>query len=381
MTFMTKALISLSLIFVFTVLTGIAATFYFNSDLKEKLNFSTAESLKYLPKVLEDLKVIDQAKVILPITFTKNAEPLVSKHVAWHDSGSDAVPASIALFQKHSDFSKTDEAYQRLTQDPDFKELETDWIEDLESYDHLDLTTNRRVKTQLDRIEGLGGIDRIQVHSTLPLISFMDLINQATIFSIKKSNLRRLHNVAQLLVSNPSLVAQMSAIVALRREFFLSQKLGIIQTPGLNEELINRMRRLGFAWPGILSLHETDSLPNEIRHYMKPEMMVCGAAGEIPFPVMLSDFLEPRWPFESSFKERLELSRTFYSLMADIRHSKPYLVYLKPIESSFFLFDWKTQNIPYVRRVVSNILMSIGQPNFMSQYVEREKSNSQLDEE
>lgn len=370
-------------LFVFTFIVQIFLSQYTHYTYKEKMQSSYQDTLKHMPKILEDLKVLKAAKIFGPFTFKNNSENLISKHVAWSETNSDAQAPSRVLFKRHPYHTKTDAEYLALVQDPEFAKIDVNWISELKKFDHLDLTTSPRVKPQLDRIAGLSSIERVGIHSTLPLLDFMDLINQATIFSIKKAQgsekdkkeaVDTLHHVARLIISNSSLVAQMSAIVALRREVFIARKFKIDLEYALNDELIDRMKRLGFGWPSIIQLTEGDLLPDEIKEYLKPEFMVCGAAGEIPFPIMMGDFLESRWPFEPNFSKQLETSRSFFTDLAKTCHTESYLTYLKPIETRNFIFNWEIQNVPYARRIVSSIIMQIGVPNFLRQYDDLENA-------
>jgi hypothetical protein len=382
MSFRLKAtILAISCVFVLLLSTLIILSCYSHSMYQTTMQGHYDETQKHLPKILDDLKSIGSAKVFAPITYNNNAQALIIKHVAWSDAESEVASASTIFFRKHPGFMKSEENYLALIHDEEFKKFDVGWISDLATYDHLDLTTHPKIKKEFDKIGNLGGVDRVRVVALMPLLDFSDLVNEATIYALrkdegteadKKEAIKVLHHVAQLLVTGTNRVAQMSAIVALRREVFLSRKFNIELDSGLNEDIIKRLKRLGFSWPGIMQLNAADQLPNEFRPFIKPELMACGAVDEFPFVIMLSDFLKPQWPLEPDFSKQIERSVASQKMLIEICHAKAYLTLLTPIETKNFLLNWETLNIPYVRRIVSSNMMSSGLPNYTKQYDDME---------
>jgi hypothetical protein len=219
-------------------------------------------------------------------------------------------------------------------------------------------------------------------------------MNQVTAYSIKRSAgteedkkeaLAILHHAANLLHSSPNLVSQMSAVSMLRRELMLSKKLNIPTSPDLNHEVLNRMKRVAFAWPAVLALAEAGKLSTELQQYISSNNMVCGAAGETPFLVMLSDFFESSWPLESDFNDALRASREIYGRVYRACHNEPYLVFLEheqnralagdaplPVAGTSFWSPYSNflHRFPYVRRMVGMVILSLGYPNFVRYYEE-----------
>ena len=365
---------------IFVVILGVSVKIA-NDMYQDQLVEWSATTAKYLPKFAEDLKVIKAAHIYDRVTFKKNAEPYVSKFVLWETTVDAKSPAAKELLRKHSDWSKTEDGFKNLLDDHDFKSMDVSWVAGLKNFDHLDLNTNEQITKELNRVPSLGGIERVGVHSTLPLLNFMDLLDQVTVFSLKKSQgtqadrreaIEMIHHVAHLLVSTSSLVGQLVTVVALRREIFFSNKLEIKITAGLNDDIVNRMRRVGFSWPGVMQLAETKAISTDLSQYMKPEFMLCGAASEMPFPIMFSEYLEPRWPFEPSFQGDIDRHRTVYQSLFSTCHTDSYAVYLKAPTKKVWSKASGLLNVPYIRRAMASTTMSIGMPNFLRSYQKEE---------
>ncbi len=345
---------------------------------RAKMLESAKEANKFTQKVLDDLKIIDSADIFGHLSFTRNAESTISKHVEWLSNTNEKMPLAKVILERHPDWGKSKEAYEALTRDSDLKSIDVEWISQLKDFDYIDLSTNERISKMLARIPDMGPIDRVQVHSTLPLLNFNDLENQVTIYAIKKAQgsetdktiaLQSLHHVASLLISTSSLVAQMAAVSSLRREVFLTDKFNIKTNSKLNNDLVDRMRRVGMAWPGIVQSLILGLGSKEFEAYLKPELMVCGSASEISFPLMIGEYLEPQWPLEPSFKTEMMAHKQVYQKLFKDCHSDTSEVYLKypdkskPTSISAIFFG-----LPYARRMISFLVMSISFPNFFRGY-------------
>lgn len=368
-----------------------------------KLQEVSTKTAEYHEKILADLRLLDGNPIFNDRARTKDAQELISRHVGWEGRNADTPtsPEYKALVAFSADYSKLAkvEDLRKLEKDPRVAAADVTWVDQLESYDHWNLASSPLIKAELGRIGALNGIGRIGVFASMPLPNYGLLHFSALVrfLQLQKSGeplkgLRLVRHAAYLTYTTPSLIGAMMAVATLRREQRIIESFGIKGWTAVDNERLDTYRRVSWAWGALIHEAIWDTLPNEFQPLMKPQNGVCAMAAERALGIGFQEFLSPRVPLETDFSSQLDRDTKLMSKLFALCSIPEYAVGLEPSPPSsnplFVSYDWfrrmrstgessaleddsiginKTR-IPFLRRVIAMILLTVATPNYLSQY-------------
>lgn len=370
-----------------------------------RLQAVSSKTAGYHDKILDDLKRLDANPIFADRDRAKDAQELISRHVGWDGQGTESptspeYKALVALSSDHPKFGKREDL-NKLDRDSRVVATDVSWIDQLESYDHWNPASSLLIKAQFARIRELNGIDRIGLVASMPtpnygLLHFSALVR---FLQLKKTGdplkgLRLVRHVSYLTHTTPSLIGAMMAVATLRREQTLIDIFAIKGWDAIDNERLDAYKRVSWAWGALIHSAIWDTLPKEFEPLMKPQTGICAMAGERLLGIGFQEFLAPRVPLETDFSAQLERDAKLMSTLFSVCSIPEYAVGLEPSPpSSNPLFmsyesfrsvrrtdDYSTleddsiginkTRIPFLRRVIGMLLMTVATPNYLRQYEE-----------
>lgn len=395
----------LSILFSAFVVAPFVCAHYTNQGIA-KIRENEEQMRKVMPKFIADLKAIDANPPFPNWSRERNAEPFLSLWVSWEgkDIEKQNTPTHQALremFEKYPKAFNDEAQFLALAEDPLVKKIDTRWMDNLLNFDHWRMTSYPKVQEQLREVKNLNSIARIGVMITLPIPNFMELRQFALVHLIKKhkqgkalEGLTVFRKVAELSHTTGSLVGEMVAVAILKAEITWVTLTKAYEWPIVDPDRVNAFQRVSWTWAGYLTAPWLAGFPRELEPFLKPQTGLCGAVGESNTGVHgLSDFLEPQFPFEMDFSDSLAKSRKLSSKTQEIcglqdfsplmdrapaaanpliSKDSPGLYTLVSGEERPGMF-FNPARIPYARRTVAVMLMTIARPSYMKFYSEEER--------
>jgi hypothetical protein len=343
-----------------------------------------------VPKIEDDLRAIAKRSPFENGTRLKNAAPFLLQHVALIDDSIEPfkTPSHLMLrdlFSQYPLWSTDEQQGAHLLKSPELAKIDTGWMADLDAFDHIELASEQPIKSHLERLSRLGSLERIVLMANLPALNAPELTKFAIVHVLqaKTSDSRRLamgrmRKLAQLFQSEGTLLGQMAALATLGRERWLVEKLKIVSWPVYSREEIVRLRRVMWVWPGLFRLAESRGFPKALLPYLERRFGACAGAAEATAAGIdqLFDFLEPRFPFETSFADDLERSRSRKRQTLEACGLTSMLPLLQPVEAGVERSEWPLppgtagwyRHIPYIRRIVGMTINSTAIPDSTKVY-------------
>lgn len=365
-------------------------SFYYEPAQKK----SVAELEKYYPKILADLKMIDQNPIFNKFTFEKNAEEIFEKNLSWSSSPTeskiDLNNSNLRHFvAKYSQWKKEPEVLEKMLADPSIHTIDVSWLDAVLNYDHWNVSNNPHVKKQLTQVKGLDSISKIGVFASLPIPDFLELRNWTLVYFLKQhKKMNTAHGfkvyrkIAELTYSSSSTVSSIVATKLLEDESYLNQLFPVADWQPIDDQRIKAFKRLSWAWLSLVRNTANKPLPLEVRELLKFENGICSAAWELaPNLALMNDFLEPQFLLETNhtlevtrFKETIENLQTTCRLnpYKNFNERAPSSIqsWLSDVTTSFAQAEFdgtlnaKTtagiRRLPYLRRMFVYIIFSVG---------------------
>ena len=400
--------ISLLLIIIFALPIGNHAFYSMYYEPVQKS--SVAELEKYYPKILADLKLIDQTPIFNKFSFEKNAEEIFEKNLSWSglapEQKYDLNHSNLREFlKKYSQWNKDPSVLQQMLADPAIHTIDISWLEPILNYDHWNISNNPNIKIHLHKVKNLDSINKLAVFAQLPIPDFLELRGWTLVYFLKQhKKMNTLHGfkvyrkIAELTYSSSSTVSSIVSTKLLEDESYLSQLFPVDNWQAVDDLRIKAFRRLSWAWVSIVRNTESKPIPLEVSDLIKFENGICSAAWELtPNLALMNDFLEPQFLLETNhtldvarFRETIENFQGACKLnpYKNFNERSPSSVksWLADISSTFEItkfdgvLDSKTtsavRRVPFLRRMFMYVLHSIGNPTTtLSRQYDAAKSN------
>jgi hypothetical protein len=351
---------------------------------------------KYYPKILADLKLVDQNPIFNKFTFEKNAEEIFEKNLSWSSSPTDSKldlnHINLRDFvAKYSQWKKEPEVLEQMLADPSLNTIDVSWLESVLNYDHWNVSNNPHVKIQLDKIKGLDSISKLGVFASLPIPDFLELRNWTLVYFLKQHKKKNTahgfkvyRKIAELTYSSSSTVSSIVATKLLEDESYLNQIFPVADWKPIDDNRIKAFKRLSWAWLSLVRNTANKPLTIEVRDLLKFENGICSAAWELaPNIALMNDFLEPQFILEtnhaldvSRFKETIQSLQTTCRLNPykkfNERSPSSIQSWLSDVTTSFAQAEFdgtlnpKTtagiRRLPYLRRMFVYIIFPFGAP-------------------
>jgi hypothetical protein len=355
----------------------------------------------FYPKILSDLKLINEKPPFEKISYEKNAESYITQHVSWSGNkftnfDSPSHKAIDELFKKYSKWKVDPKQFEALYKDPLLLQIDTNWMEQLHQYTYWDFSSHPKVMEELKRAPESNGVARIGIFASLPIPSFSEFRRWATVYTLQKSHkgkalegLKRHRFMSQMLHSSGILIGNMIAVDMLKEEHALVKNLKINNWNLVSNETIDAYKRVSWGWVSVVQNSWFEELPKEFEPYMKPETGVCAAAWENSAGLTaLSDFLEKKVFLEKDFSKNFQQLKNLKIKLFSKCNMKNYEVFSSRMPASpepligrgynnYLLLNSEEFNnsvtlnwvrIPYIRQIVGLNLATEGAPNYMRLY-------------
>ncbi len=309
-------------------------------------------------RILSDLEILETYPLFQEHAREKNAEWVISQHIGWHGEGSPTQDSLKSfkvrkLAKFYSTWRLDEKVYEKLLQDEDLMNLNTDWITRLEKYDHWNFSTHREVATPLALVPKVNSLTRVEIFSQLPIANYQDLRSWVIIHFLQKAKsgntlqgFKALRKVAELMHSSGTLIGNISAASILKDEYVLMSKFKNSDWQPKPQVSIEAYIRVSWAWLGLVKTAFFHPFPKEYWQYMKPENGICASAREsaASYSVFI-DFFAPRVSFESDFSANLLSSKKIFERLSfDCNHSN-YSGFLNRSPSSTHPWSWSSIDV------------------------------------
>lgn len=387
-----------------------------------KLQAQNMEVKKWQSEILSDLKLLNDSPIFPDKPRNKNAEQLISRHIGWDDGKDNAIVQSpqtpeyktlVALNADHEQLWKV-ENMKKLANDPRTSKIDLSWVDELESYDYWNPSSFSYFKNQLELAKELSWIDRIDFFSKMPLpnyglFQFASIIRAIQLQKHRDplKGLQILRQSSYLAHTSPNLVGPMIAKRGLDLEQALIETFRIKGWTPVDRNRIEAYKRVSWAWTGLFHINIWPNMSDEFNKFIKPQNGVCGAAGENTMGLGMHDLLAPTVPLETNFSKQLNKVNALYQKLFEMCSMPEYIPFLSPSsKSSMSLFATNKQSdsiyknsflesdfvgnqkssslkissiskIPFVRRNMALMLMTVAFPNFTRFYEKREPASNQ----
>lgn len=378
---------------------AIFSNYYIDNHLLAKVYEESASTKILLPKIIEDLKILNKFSPFPVWSRKKNIEPLFTKNLGWEGKNVAELRSQShvflkALFDDHQNWNSNFNSFSDLAKSPLIDQIDTTWLEAVLDYDHFKISTYNIYQEQFKLAKGGNSLKRIEILSSLPIPRYQDLQRWAIVYLVKASRsqetilhhhaLKIYRHLAMLSHSSSTLIGSMMAAKMLTEETTLVTYLNITGWKPVHPKIIQAYKAASWAWPGLIRLPFVSGLPAELEPYLKPQTGLCSSASEIPSGLILQDYLKPHFLFEKDFSMELARGFLFQKRLFDICDSSEYNVFVSdipdeanPIRYTSFELDGQKFNpqinpvyIPFIRKFIGILLFSVSSPNFNKYYEE-----------
>jgi len=376
---------------------------YYTKQGLNKLTDHENTARTYLPKIIEDLKVIEAHPPFPTWSRERNAEPLLTLWVSWEGKGFQKLesPEHKALREitaKYPRAANDPNQFAALAADPLLDKVDTRWMRRLKDFDHWAPLANEKITEMLSAGHNMNSIGRVGLAATLPTPSYGELRDWALVHFAKefkrghaREGLATYRKTAELAYTSSSLIGAMVSVAMLKTERNLAIFGNEPAWPIVDINVVTAFHKVAWTWAGLLKLGMTQDFPKELSPYFKQELGLCAGASEtVSGLVAISDFLEPQIPLEVDFTEPLARSRQLQAraqamcgvealgFMNERVPASANPLFAKDTGAIFTLVSgapapgllFNPARVPYLRRAVAMALMTIAMPNFFHFYKE-----------
>ena len=294
-----------------------------------------------LPKILNDLEVINAHPIFPEWTSDNNAEYLISKYVAFEGYEklilrNPRYDALKKIDKSYSDWRRSPATIEAMMKDHDLMAINTEWINSLQYFDYWNFSSNTQIKEALAVVPSVGAMTRIEIFSQLPIPNYNMLRNWALVNFLQQTKkghtvngMKNYRKVAELINTSGTLIGNITAASMLKEEYALVSKFGIRNWKTQPVFYIDTYMRVSWAWIGLLRLPMFDRLPQKFLRYAKPENGVCAGSWEtVSNYSAYLDFFQPQAMFESDFSKNVKFTSDLYGTLqakCNLQSYKPFL--------------------------------------------------------
>lgn len=282
--------------------------FYTNMKFYPQILSSQSSIHQFDKLILADFKSLEKFPLFKKNEFKKDAGGLLQDRLSLKYPQNRIVTQ---LFNLYPNWLTDKVAFKELTSAAQFAELDPKWIEQIKSFDHWAWTRQTAIQDAIQIARKQTGTERIGTLSTLPIPNFELLKNWASIYAIKKLQLKDLQaglkiyrKVAELSNSTGTLAGQLQAAAMLKAEHKLLNDFQARDWQVLPNSSIDAYKRLSLAWVHLVRQPFYSDLKTEFQKYATDAFGVCAGASEnmnVLFGVR--EFLEPQLSFETNFSQ------------------------------------------------------------------------------
>ena len=355
----------------------------------------------YFPRMLDDLKLLNENPIFSTSETMENAESYLSNHVSW--SSDDIHPLDTPshmtlqeLFKKYPEWANDPNQFDALRADPELLNIDTSWMDQLGGYTHWDISTNPMVAADLTRIPSATALARAGIMANLPQPDFEEFRKWAMAHALQKQvggdtlvAVESLRKAAQLANSTGTLAGNLSASAMLRDERRITNGQELANWQFVSGQAVDAYERMSFGWTGVVQASWFKGLPTEFEPYLHPQNGVCAAASQFSAGLFhFQDFFGDKVLLENDFSQELERSRALQKRL----YAECNLTYLEPLleltslvgvadlqtvdeienlpfsQNGLLPLTLKSTQMPYIRRVLGLTLVTLMKPRLNSIY-------------
>ncbi|NQZ01529.1 MAG: hypothetical protein HRT45_12770 [Bdellovibrionales bacterium] len=380
--------------------------FFWSVHVKPKL----AEIVKPLDskvrsRMLTDLKQLEKQPLFeKPFTYSKNAETFLTQHIPV-ESGDEPSKTKIdashvkvkALFEKYQNQPIKDRVLG-VKKDLASSSIELEWMKQLSEFDHWNFESHPQFKQAQKDLENANSLKVIEFTASYGLPNYMLLLHYGIIrfLSTVEQDVEMAysdyHKVLRLVASDSSLIGHMVAASGVSYGSAFKSLYPVKGFEFYNMKTRNAFKRVSWAWTSFPTLVFARPLDPEFEPYLKPEFGICGQARESSgFSWMPELSKDSAWPFEQNFTDEMAREVAFKKKLLKICGQTFFASLLdRPIARlsakealttrSLFSVDEQAErdpqnipdidigSIPYLRRAIWGVLVTIAVPSFMGLY-------------
>jgi hypothetical protein len=335
--------------------------------------------------IIDDINLLESNPIFSNASFEKDALPFLMKHISWSDENETSKSLVMILKEAYPKFMSEPEQFESLLADSRVYEIELNWVDELENYDHLGgVEAHPKTSESLKSVPHMDSVVRVGFFYSIPTPRYDELqfASMLRLLQLHKSGhslagFRLMRKVTELLNSAPNLVAAQVAAKSLKWEHMIVERLNTPQWAPVDQKVIAAYRRLSWAWPSIIHALIWSGSDMDLMKYMKPQNGVCAAAGDVALGLGFEDLLEPQFIFELSFDQELMRSREIRQKLFNVCSLNEYEIFLtfaRDTSKRQSLSSWQLpmglhpSQIPYLRRHLGFTLMTVATPNFFRFY-------------
>lgn len=359
------------------------------------------------PQIKADMELLTEQPIFVDLARIRNAEPLIRAHMTWDGDKTGSAPEGLALeeetlnkafFEKHK--TKFDlESWQSIIGDSDLDRLKLSWLDELITYDHINLASHPSHQLAISSVEKMNGLDRIGAAASLSLPNYVLWQALATYRFAQLQKSGQLEKAAELYrhlaylsFSSNTLIGSVVAVSMLDREHVFSAALGSYPIATVEKNRSRALKALSWFWSDVYHRNFLANHSQGLEEFFTRETGACGAASEIFSTTSgLASLFEPNAPLEQDFTANFKRARAFESKLLSMCSLEAYAPFMNPIGASadpmfvsninMLVTDGPLApfpipnpvHIPFLRRVVGTILLSAGTPNGFSVYDKNER--------
>lgn len=346
------------------------------------------------PRILADLETVAAQPPFPPTAYRSDAEVLLAKYITWEGESDQRTDADRVrdLLTRYLYWKSAAGQLKLLMADPEFKALDTSWMNQLEKFDHWNLTSRPVIREHLISARERDGIGRLSLFATMPMPNFNDVRLWATLNVVKHYQagdagkaMPAFRKAAELTHSSGVLVGNVVAAAMLKDEHALVEVFKIKNWQVVPEKVIEAYQRVSWAWVGVKREAWFAEFPEKFRPFFRPQLGVCTAAWDYSAdPGGYQDFLEPRALFESNFSSYFERARTLQQILLAMCNLRPLQEAFGPtplnasagssvspvvaVTGQPQKSDFNWSQVPYLRRILGLSLMAVAVPDYLGVY-------------
>ncbi len=344
----------------------------------------------HLPQILIDLHDLDQNPLFNPKNTLKDATDFMDQNLSWQGiepEVNDKNRPLLNLFNKHPEWDKNPQNLQSLYNDPQIKNINVDWVEQLSQFDQWNYFRSQKIQNQLKSVKYKNRLDRFVTIAELPMPSLNELRMSGIVYFLKQIKNNQIDEeksviakIAQLSHSSETLVGRFFAAQLLLDEIYLDENFKFLNLKTIAREKIESYKRVTWAWQGLNRLSFFHKIPKELNAYMKKGTGFCSTHIESPhslFPVSLfldTDLFKNRVIFEKDYAERFKESHKFREeafAACGLKTLEGFLSRIPATDTAPNLnqktsYTWK--NLPYFKRSISLANKSLFYNNYFRLY-------------
>jgi len=144
---------------------------------KPLINEQNASMTAQLPKILNDLEILQAHPVFPAQGYRHNAQFVLLKYIPMDgiESNSAKNPRYDSLLKitdEYNGWRTEDKTLQKMLKDKELFSLDTSWLKRLEAFDHWNYSSHKEILSSLSPVRDVSGITRLEIFSQLPQPTF-----------------------------------------------------------------------------------------------------------------------------------------------------------------------------------------------------------------